>query len=181
MTDDQTPINGLADARVKLSHVRFIRKDHSFWMRLIGVFSPGFLSDWWTTWRWPFGQPTIYYPTRVANPARFPDTLEHEGVHVKQQEPWFGPWITILFVLRFPLPIFFSGRWFIERGPYLLDIRRGRRTIGQVIDAMWNDYLWPWPKPLMRRWFIKELSKTPAQFHQAPPRSRRQTAKIPPE
>lgn len=181
MIDDQTPINGLADARVKLSHVRFVRKDHSFWMRLIGVFSPRFLSDWWTTWRWPFGQPTIYYPTRVANPARFPDTLEHEGIHVRQQEPWWGPYWTLFLATVIPAPIIWSGRWFIERPAYLHDIRRGRLTIEQSIDILWRSYGWCWPRPLMRVWFEKELTKIPALYHQSPQRSRRQTAKIPPE
>ena len=185
MTDDQTPINGLAGPRIQLSHVRFIRKDHSFVMRLIGVFSPRFMTDFWTTWRWPFGQPTIYYPNdnrgKIINPARYPEILEHEGVHVKQQEPWFGPWVTLALAAFFPLPIIWSGRWFIERPAYLNDIRRGRLSVEQAIDILWNSYGWCWPRPLMRVWFTKELSKIPAQFHQAPPQSRRPTTKIPPE
>jgi hypothetical protein len=116
--------------------------------------------NFWTTYRFPFQkQVTISYPDCVVHPEES-DTIKHEIFHVKQFEKWYGPIIVPLFATILPLPILFSGRWFIERQAYLYDIRRGVQTVDSAIDILWNDYGYCWPKSLMRKWFIKQLTRS---------------------
>lgn len=85
--------------------------------------------------------------------------LSHEQVHVRQFATWWGPWLIPLLVALLPLPVLFSGRWFVERKAYLADIVNARLTREDAVNILWNSYGWCWPKALMRRWFDKQLRK----------------------
>ena len=130
----------------------YCRKDRSLLMQVIGKMTffvvPDFMTHWWTT----IGT-TIYYPTSVADPDA--DSLAgmraHEMIHVEQWRD--HPVCMVLLYLLFPLPVLFSGRWFIERSAYLLDILAGRYSVDRAVEDIWSSYLWPWPRLLMRRWF----------------------------
>lgn len=139
--------------------VRLIPKSRSRLMRLAGVFlGSAFMTDFWTTYRVPFAKPVISYPDDTREPMRHTTTLDHELVHVGQLRPWYGPFLLSLLVTVFPLPFFFSGRWYIERPAYLNEIKNNIRELDDAVDILWNDYGWCWPKPLMRRWFQKHFS-----------------------
>jgi len=58
-----------------------------------------------------------------------------------------------------PLPVLFSGRWFIERAAYLDGIIKYGDDVEKCVNTLWDGYLWPWPKPLMRKWFYKKLKE----------------------
>ena len=85
------------------------------------------------------------------------DTKRHEERHAKQwgkYKIFFVP--LYLFV---PVPCIFAYfRWKFKRGPYLLDIKDGR-SIESVVQSLWSNYFFAWPKPLMRRWFEKKMGK----------------------
>ncbi len=119
-----------------------------------------FMTQFWTTYRLPFGRAIITHPDHVDPqlPAH-QGTVQHELVHVAQFSPWWGPWWVISCVVFFPLPVLFSGRWWIERRPYLIDIVEGRRTINQAVDVLWKGYGYCWPRRFMRAWFSKNLKK----------------------
>lgn len=87
------------------------------------------------------------------------DIIAHELHHVKQFSTWWGPWLIPLAAVLFPLPILFSGRWWIERQAYLADIKAGRDTAEGAVTTLWRFYGWPYPKCLMRRWFTAQLNK----------------------
>lgn len=110
-------------------------------------------SNWWSTWRWPWeSRVTIYHPRGFR--GTYSPVLPHELYHAREQwSKWWGPWLLPLLYSLLPLPILVSGRWWIERGAYLLDIQAGRLTIDQAVDTLWHDYLWPMPRFLMRGWF----------------------------
>lgn len=138
-----------------------VLKEDDLVMLFLGLFSRSFMRRS-TTYRLPFMKraqvcvPTIF---RELTPAAQASTLDHELVHVQQFQPWYGPWWVILFNFLLPLPILFSGRWFIERRAFLLGIRQEIFEVEQVVDALWTQYGWCWPKPLMRAWFIKHLKE----------------------
>lgn len=91
----------------------------------------------------------------------------HEAVHVAQFSTWYGPYVYPLLATILPLPMFFSGRWFIERDAFLSDIRStiGDRphtdlctyVVNEYVEHLHQSYLRPWPRPLMRKWFQKKL------------------------
>jgi len=115
----------------------------------------------WMTYRFPFQKKsTITYPDDVTNPEIKTDILEHEEVHVAKFNTWWGPWIIPLLVTLFPLPMFFSGRWFIERHAYLADIKAKRITVEEAVETLWLYYFMCWPRCLMRRWFKRKLNGT---------------------
>jgi hypothetical protein len=83
--------------------------------------------------------------------------LRHELVHAAQFRPWYGPiWVGLLASLL-PFPMYYSGRWFIERRAYLIDIRNGRVTLDAAIASLVTHYGNPWPKGAMRKWFEARL------------------------
>lgn len=146
--------------------VKIIRSKSSSWvMRAIGwliyPFNRTFMSSYWTTW---FG--TIYAPTGidVSSPrdlARHRSTIEHEKVHLSDQKKH-----PILFPLTYVFPPVFVayGRWYWERRAYLVtlsyyhSVSVKKRKIEKIIGQLGgSDYLWTWPKWLMRRWFYKKL------------------------
>lgn len=139
--------------KVKPHGGKLIAKHRSPLMRLIAVFVPNWM-DFWTTWRLPFQrQVRIGYPPGTWQPANRLEILSHELVHVAQFEPWWGPWVVIPLALLFPLPVLFSGRWFIERRAYLKDIQSGRHTPESAANTLWRLYGAPWPRAWMVRWF----------------------------
>lgn len=113
-----------------------------------------------TTYRLPFQR-----YVRICVPARFVDLkdhqkreiLRHEHFHVRQFAPWYGPWLMLVLQFILPLPVFFSGRWFIERHAYLDEIRHGGLLRESAVRILWEQYGWPWPRILMRKWFDKKL------------------------
>lgn len=161
--------------------VRFVSKDDSWLMRACGALlgalvavlrmnsalgqqaRDGFIERFWTTLRLPFCAPRVYVPTyawSTITSSRHSDIIRHELVHVRDFAPWYGPFLmALLFV--FPLPVLFSGRWFIERHAYLGDILAGEVTAAEAAEMLWEYYLWPWPRPWMQRWFEKQMELRP--------------------
>lgn len=139
-----------------------LRPKNEFWLwRLFGRFSDAWLTRWWTTF-WVPGDsvPTIWYPTSMTfrEALAHQGTIEHELIHCEQQSTLLG-WALTVLAQVFPLPVLFSGRWFVERPAYLYDIEQKRRTIDESVEILWHAYGWAWPRPLMRRWFERELSR----------------------
>ena len=133
-----------------------VSKKHDPLMRLIGRLWPGFMLYSWTTYRIPFMRARVCHPIGV-NPENKLITYQHELMHVKQLHPWYGPFLVCALYFLLPLPVFFSGRWFIERHAFLWDIRMKLRTVDDAIDALHGKYFRPWPKSWMREWFEKKL------------------------
>lgn len=145
----------------------YIRKDQSWLMRLIGWFlettgiTKNFMTRFWTT----IGN-RIYYPAHIVDPycEQCFGVREHEKMHVGQAYALgLGLWpLGVVFMgllyLLLPLPIFFSGRWLLERHPYLGDLKRGRFGVDQVVNNLHNNYLRPWPRKWMRIWFCDRLT-----------------------
>jgi hypothetical protein len=88
-----------------------------------------------------------------------PDLYAHEAVHIRQFSTRWGPWVVPLLATILPLPVFFSGRWFIERRAFLVDILNGVLTVPQAVAILHSRYGMPWPRSMMRRWFLRELKK----------------------
>lgn len=139
-----------------------VRKDQSLFMRLLSIFVPGFMDRIWTTWRWPLQkQVKIYYPVDVKNPLMpaYEGILNHEEVHCRDFQKLGAPiWIAFLYLV-FPLPIFCSGRWWVERRAFLTDIRNNRNVLDEAVKQLWRFYLCPWPRSSMKKWFEKELER----------------------
>lgn len=134
-----------------------------FWLHL------RFMNYYWTTIRFPFCRVWCFYPTTVKDPLN----ERHEGIvgheilfHAKDFHPWYGPWVWIPLYLVVPLPAIFSGRWFFERYAKLYDIKRLITIRGwdpnvattKIVNGLWGNYGWCWPRPLMRRFFKAQLS-----------------------
>lgn len=138
--------------------VDLVRKDRDALSRVIGWVWPRFLTYWWTVIRLPWWhRPRILYPSTLDSPFRQPVALQHELVHVPQVQGWRLLWSALLLFLL-PLPVLFSGRWFLERRPFLVHLRNGV-PIDEVVNLLWWSYLFPWPRWLMRRWFERELAR----------------------
>ena len=133
---------------------RLIRADESKLRKLLSMFV---VPTMWMTYRLPFQRYVrITYPIFIADPETSL-TLQHELCHVPIFSTWWGPWVVPLLVSLIPLPVLFSGRWFVERWAYLADIKAGRITIDQAVDNLWNLYAYAWPKSLMYRWFNRHI------------------------
>lgn len=137
-----------------------VRTKESDWvMRFLALFGGNFMLRA-TTYRLPF----MRY-TRICVPNRFfelsgaqkESILRHERFHVRQFAPWYGPWVIVILQFILPLPVFLSGRWFIERHAYLDEIRHGELLRESAVRILWEQYGWPWPRCLMKRWFDKKL------------------------
>lgn len=145
-------------------NVNLVLKNKSRFMRIVGFFlGRSFMENFWTTFRL-FGQrPTITFPESndLTKYDEIPPwafrILNHEMFHAEYMRSTFGLIKSLLFVSIFPLPIIFSGRWFIEKYAYLDDIKAGWITVDYAAEILWKGYGWCWPKPLMRRWFNKKL------------------------
>lgn len=142
-------------------------KKKSWPMRFVGFFlGSNFMEHFWTTFRLPFQKrATIAFPdsNNLSKYEEIPEwamgVLDHELIHVEQFRPWYGPISVVLLVTIFPLPVFFSGRWYIEFPAYLEDIRKGSLTINQAAEILHSSYFYPWPKLLMKRKFYKYLKE----------------------
>jgi hypothetical protein len=132
--------------------IRYVCKDESWIMKLLSFFDPSF-KIMWTTFRH-----TIYYPVGTEHymDDKWKQIRSHEGMHVAQFDR-YGVILMAIFYLIFPLPCIFTGRWFIERHPYLEDIKAKSITIDQAVFNLSSFYFWPWPQSLMKRWFQKHL------------------------
>jgi hypothetical protein len=143
------------DEALRAHRVRLVSKADSRLMRaaallLRGIGQRDFNERFWTT----VGR-TVYYPTCVEDPLAHPDVLEHELVHVRQWQRWgVLMWLSYLCL---PLPFglaWFRFRW--EREAYLVQIARAadrEQEIERIVQVLWHGYGWPWPRPLMRKWF----------------------------
>lgn len=146
-----------------LHNVTLLRADKSLirrWMRWMVPLST------FMTFRLPFQEfPTItcsVYMDLHGHLSGFDfDLLSHELVHARQFRSWWAPWVLPLLATILPLPIIFSGRWFIEREAYLDDLSRGT-AIEAAVNKLWREYAWPWPRSLMRSWFKKNLYRAGA-------------------
>jgi len=99
---------------------------------------------------------TIYHPDAIDNPEMFVEIIEHEKVHIEQYKKLGVPLFMFLYIFMF-LPIGLSYfRFRLEREAYLVELKHGA-SVDQVVDTLWRYYGWPWPKFLMRRWFLKQL------------------------
>lgn len=148
--------------------VRLVRKDRLWSMRMVGwilrvlpAFRRGeFVTTWWTTYRLPWqSKPTIAYPTRVLDPMSlaYLHVRQHELVHADNMQTLISLAGMLMLYILVPLPVFFSGRWFIERYAYLGDIEAGMYTPEEAAGILWSNYAWPWPRQLMIGWFRSEL------------------------
>lgn len=133
-----------------------LMKALAFIFRLVGV---DFINVWTTVGR------KVYVPAKFGNKFtlgffdKHATTLSHELVHVEQMRKYSTTLFALLY-LFLPLPIFFSYfRWKFEREAYMVNVRAGV-PLTAVLAALHSPlYLWPWPKPLMRRWFRKKLEE----------------------
>lgn len=135
-------------------------KSESKLMRFIALFmGSAFLTRFWTT----IGRNTIWAPTTARLSDLSPHTaiILHELVHIRQIRKY-----SIIFhvsFLWFPLPFLLAwGRWRWEREAYMETIRHGGRyedEIEWIVNTLWSNYGWCWPKKWMRRWFLKQLVK----------------------
>ena len=116
--------------------------------------------DLYMTYRFPFQKAVrITYPkyiTDINNPECV-NIIKHEMIHAEIFYKWWGPPVMIFLDILFPLPVLFSGRWFIERRAYLHDIHNGYRTVDSSVDALCKYYFFPWPKSKMRSWLNNNL------------------------
>ena len=143
----------------KKYRIRLVKKTDSWVMRFIGLFSKKFRNYFWTTWRWPFQEyPVVYYPARIQNIGLYEHGLDHEKYHADFLRHWYGPPCVVLFSTILPLPMYISGRWFLERDAYLNDIIHQRRTLEMVVVELDTRYGHPWPKSWMRAWFQKGVA-----------------------
>jgi hypothetical protein len=130
------------------------------WVRrlwIVRLFAP--MATTWMTYRMPGDEcATVTYPDDTPDPQHH-WVVGHEECHVIDLYK-YGLAIMCLLNFVVPLPAFLSGRWFVERWPYLkVDIVGGHRTVDEAVDALWSKYVWCWPKFLMRRWFNAQLKK----------------------
>jgi hypothetical protein len=150
----------------KKHNVGLIRKDKSIPMKIIGFFSSNFMNHFWTTYRLPFQKKgTITYPksNNLSKYKEIPEwaqpILEHELIHIEDMKSGWGLFKMFWLVWLLPLPIIFSGRWFIERHAYLHNILNHGRSIEDSVNTLWSGYLWAWPKCLMQKWFNKKVKE----------------------
>ena len=125
--------------------VVFVRQDHSKLCRFLWRLTPSIRERWFT-----FGT-TIYYPI-YANPDN-QKVIDHELVHVAQFSR-YGKFLFLLFYFILPLPIFFSGRWFLERAAFMIDIKNGM-SVENAVRILADQYATPWPRRLMTKWFLR--------------------------
>lgn len=147
-------------AYAKRHKVRFVRKDASWFMRLLGwlfkLVGYDFMARAWTT----IGR-TIYYPT--GGPSRDPlpwtewcsylerhrGIVEHELHHVQQYRRLWH--LHSLFYLFGPLPVLLSFyRADAEIEPYAHECAFYGRDQEATVNTLWKVYGWPLPKSWLR-------------------------------
>lgn len=139
-------------------------KRDSWLMQVFAVFyGVEFMTRYWTTIRLPFCKGTVYYPLIAADDP-FASTWEHvrevhEPMHGEQQRTAWGLFKSFMLYFFLPLPFFLSGRWYIEREPFLAGIKAGIRTVDEAVDVLHTGYLRPWPRKWMKEYFVKKLGE----------------------
>lgn len=133
----------------------YVAKESIWWWKWIGFIVP---NAYWLTWT-TIGH-TVYYPPYVEDPMldQYHYVRVHETTHIIQQEESWLPW-WIFKYLCLPLPIFFSWyRWKAEREAYLSELKAGA-PIDAIVEVLWNDYGYCWPKKWMTTWFEDQLAQ----------------------
>jgi hypothetical protein len=130
---------------------------------------------WWVavTWclrclrrRWVTVGNRIFYPDKVHPP--YPEHNEktqlawmhqhlqrvaHELAHVAQWHR-YGKAGFLLRYFVFPLPVFYSGRYFLEREAYAVDVRWFNLSPGAAATNLCSKaYGWSWPRSSAELWF----------------------------
>jgi hypothetical protein len=109
----------------------------------------------WKAWRqnyWLTLGKTIHHPASVKDPLGHFVIVMHELVHVRQQAkmgvvPWTAKYCSC-----------WSFRWEQEREAYLIDLRAGRLTVGEVVTTLRKNYGVKTPVDRMVRWFNAALA-----------------------
>jgi hypothetical protein len=127
---------------------------------LIPFIPKTFMTDFWTT----IGS-TCYCPSYAeegmgtdAWKERHKSIIEHETIHYEDFQRMGLLAFSFLYLL-FPLPVVFAwGRWMLERKAYLVNIRaepedRRDNEIERIVESLWINYAWTWPRSWMRKWF----------------------------
>lgn len=166
--------------------MKYIKKSESKLMRLLSwvlkPIAPTFMDRFWTTLGNRIYVPSLYdfepdWGT-VDWEIRHGDIVKHEQVHVEQFKrvgfpimalAYVGPapfllplvWIhwSVALAAGLLAPLTFGlayGRWRIERTAYLENIKAGA-PIDWVVETLWKNYGWCWPRSWMRRWFSSQL------------------------
>jgi hypothetical protein len=106
-----------------------------------------------------FGKKTLYFPSRWGEYSAETQNLiiAHELIHVKQQEKYNFLFKFLYFC--FPLPIFWTCRYYFEREAYLLNFRKHPEWLEYYVEFLTGpDYFWAgkvWPgKKRTRKWFL---------------------------
>ena len=135
--------------------MKLVAKQDVWWWKVIGWVFPRVFHLTWTT----IGD-TVYYPPYVEDPKlpQYKYVLVHEALHMIQQAKTWLPWWIFCYMFL-PLPLFFSWyRWKAEREAYLTELEAGA-PIDAIVEVIWNDYGYCWPKKWMTVWFEKELER----------------------
>lgn len=137
--------------------VTVLRKDESRFMRFLGaLLGPDFMSRFWTT----VSAHTIWAPVDadLSDLAQHEVPILHELVHVRQIRRWW--YFFHIAYVALPIPFLFAWcRWAFEREAYLVNLRMDYQTVDYVVETIWRNYGWCWPRTWMRRWFRKQLEK----------------------
>jgi len=154
-------------------HEVFIMPKSSHWFhKVAGWFIPAWNVGIFSVLRFPGrSRPVIWVPDARLNQdgfvSKYSGTLKHELVHCHQQSSWWGVTMTSLLVTVLPLPVFYSGRWWVERYAFLKDIERdkasgkyGKYTPEIAAQILHESYGRPWPVKKMIKWFETEINKT---------------------
>lgn len=82
------------------------------------------------------------------------------GVQVADWSWWVPGSFWLAAVVLAPLSLGFAwGRWRVEREAYLTNIRartdpkERAEVIEWIVNSLWKNYLWTWPRSWMRAWF----------------------------
>ena len=137
-------VSDVAD-ELRRHRVILVSKRDAWTQRTIARFYPPW-AGFFTTIRWPWCAPRIYYPSWIGEPMDHPGVIDHELVHVRQQLPWWAPWLL-------PLLAFGWARWICERPAYLRDIDCGRHTPESAAEVLWLRYGQPRDCGVMIKWF----------------------------
>lgn len=148
----------------------------SFVGAILGLFgNTKFMTEMWTT-----KNGIVWYPSDVKDPRdpAYHGILLHEKDHVKRQLEWRekSPFsdrvddaLWLVGYLIFPVPFFFAWyRWKVERCGYLVQLKEAgfhntplpvqKEMVNNVVQVLWKQYAWPWPRKWMRIWFLQQLA-----------------------
>lgn len=136
-----------------------------FFAFLLKPFNKEFMTLYWTTFNGVAYAPLVFekYIDNEEHHVQHKELLEHEKIHIndsKKYHVWF------FFTYLFP-PVFLAyGRFHWERKAYLGellnlaergDYNRFYFRLNRIVDILGGpQYLWTWPKPWIRKWFLKK-------------------------